>query len=58
MDLYSVAVVENISYKQFVCRIQAENESDAIRKAKDKFSRQFPIYSAHFRVILSGKVLN
>lgn len=56
METYKIAIAENVSYRQFVGFIEAETEEEAIKKAKEQFVFEKPIYSGRFRVIMCHKM--
>ena len=56
METYKITIAENISYRQFVGFIEAETEEEAIKKAKEQFVSEKPIYNGRFRVIMCHKI--
>lgn len=47
---YKIIIAENISFKQFSGFVDAENRQVAIKKAKEIFIKEYPLYSARFVV--------
>lgn len=56
MEIYKITIAENISHRQFVGFIEAEIEEEAIKKAKEQFVFEKPIYNGRFRVIMCHKM--
>lgn len=57
MKKYRITIVEAISYKEFVCEIQANSEKEAKEKAKHDFNMQYPEYMFHSKVIMCSQII-
>ena len=56
-ETYRITIVESITYKQFVGIVGGKTRQDAEQKAEQIFISEYPLYSAHCKVIMSSKIL-
>lgn len=58
MKKYRITIAEAITYRQFVCEIEAETEEEAKEIAKKEFIHSYYQFRYHFSIIMCHEVLN
>lgn len=57
MKEFRITIAEAMSYKQFVCEIQANSEKEAKEKAKHDFDMQYPEYMFQSKIIMCSQII-
>lgn len=54
---YKVVIVETMFGKQFSTTVDSESEKEAIHIAKQIFVKEYPYFSAHYRVLWCNNII-